>query len=68
MRLLGYDIQGKIFGKARHFKKQSASRNFYFKERNAPRKCYLRFTYLVTGIVGIQTTEINGIRDTLAKH
>ena len=26
MRLLVYDIQGKIFVKARHFKKQSASR------------------------------------------
>ena len=46
-------------------------RNFYFKERNTPGKCYLRSRKLcamtrsvVTGIIGIQTTEINGIRDT----
>ena len=55
------------------------ARYFHFKERNASEKCVLRSlvpkhilramtSSAVTGIVGIQTTGINGIRDILAKN
>ena len=54
------------------------ARNLHFKEQNASGKCVLRYlvpnilramtSSVVTGIIGIQTTWINGVRDILAKN